>query len=114
MMRALALSLLGFPAQADTVNCELVDGMLLSFVIDRNQFVTAVSPEEPIRRKVTVVRMGDDTLPAEPFLIGDMRGFHAEGAGDSQIMFVVHKDGTAQLTSRREGLAIDGTCEVTP
>jgi len=75
MMRALALSLLGFPAQADTVNCELVDGMPLSFVIDRNQFVTAVSPEEPIRRKVTVVRMGDDTLPAEPFLIGDMRGF---------------------------------------
>lgn len=114
MMRALALVLVGFPAQADTVSCVLVDGTGLSFVIDRNQFVTAVSPEEPIRRKATVVRMGADTLHAEPFLIGDMRGFQAEGPSDSHMMFVVHKDGTAQLTRRGDGLAIDGTCEVTP
>ena len=113
MIRAAAtLGLLASPALADTVHCVMADGAEVRFVIDRNQFIDAVTPEEPIRRKVTLVRWGARQFPAEPFLIGEMRGFHAAGLGDSEVMFVVQPDGSAQLSNRRAGQQTAGTCEV--
>ena len=88
------------------------NGDAVTFQIDRNQFIDAVSPEEPIRRKVTFVQMGDARFPAEPFIIGDARGFHAEGMGGSQVMFVVQPDGSATYANTTSGDKRAGTCEV--
>ena len=101
-------------ARADTISCEMEDGVALTFIIDRSQFVTEISPEEPIRRKTTNVRYGDRRFPAEPFLIGEMRGFHAQNVGGTDMMFVVRPDGAATFTDPRAGLRATGTCEIAP
>ena len=111
-MIRLMLALAATPALADSVTCTMEDGTPVSFVIDRSQFVTAVSPEEPIRRKVTNVQMGAARFPAEPFLIGDMRGFHADGLGGAQIMFVVQPDGSAKRSNSRTGATLTGQCQI--
>jgi len=83
----------------------------LSFDIDRNQFVDAVNPNEPPRRKITQVEMGARPFPAEPFLIGDVRGFWAEGPGGSDSIFVVNADGSAKYSNPQMGEALVGICE---
>lgn len=109
-------------AAADSLHCELsitcvgrsdcseelVD---LSFEIDRNQFVDAIDVNEPPRRKVTQVQMGTKNFTAEPFLIGDVRGFWAEGLGGSDSIFVVNPDGSAKFSNPILGESLTGTCE---
>ena len=111
-MKWLAPLLLPGAALAQDFDCAMADGMRVTFRIDPAQFVTAVSPEEPIRKKLTVVQMGDATTPAEPFIIGDTRGFHAEGLGGSSIMFTVDPAGAATWANVRSGARLDGQCEV--
>lgn len=99
-------------AQAQDIKCVMADGTPVAFQIDPNQFIDAVSSEEPIRRKVTQIRMGDSRFPAEPFIIGQMRGFHAEDLGGTSMMFVVRPDGSARAANARQGYDLSGTCEV--
>jgi len=113
MKLAMVLSTLGAPAVADMITCDL-QGTPITFTIDRTQFAQAQAPGDPPRRKVTTVRMGDAQFPAEPILMGDVRGFWAEGQGGSNVMFVVQPDGSAVFTDMRAGQRLTGQCESQP
>lgn len=115
-------SIMASTVSADSLSCRLqapCDGraecdaepVALRFDIDRNQFVDAVNPNEPPRRKITQVAMGARQFPAEPFLIGDVRGFWAEGLGGSDSIFVVNADGSAKFSNPQMGETLIGTCE---
>lgn len=106
----LASSMAG-PVCAQAISCQMGD-VAVDFIIDPSQFIDSVTPEEPIRRKVTVVQMGTNRFPAEPFIIGDIRGFHAEGPGGANVMFVTRPDGSAHYVNTTTGDTLDGTCEV--
>lgn len=99
------------PMMADELACVMTDGSDVAFTIDRNQFVDAISAQEPARRKVTTVTAADKTYPAEPFIIANTRGFHATGLGDASIMFFVGPDGRATYTNSRSGEKLLGICE---
>ena len=105
------------PALGDSIKCVLSckinarcseAPVSLAFEIDRNQFVSAVSPSEPPYRKVTTVQMGDKRFQAEPFLIGDTRGFWAD---DLDTILVVMPDGGATYSSGMSGETMTGLCE---
>ena len=112
MRMAVFLSALSAPAMADTITCDL-EGTSLAFTIDRTQFAPPHDAGEPPRRKVTTVRMGDAQFPAEPILMGDVRGFWGEGLGGSDVMFVMQGDGYAVFSDKRAGKRLTGQCEVT-
>lgn len=109
-MLALACSTAS-PALADTLVCQMSDKSNLSFAIDRNQFMDAIDANEPPRRKMTTVRHGAHQFTAEPFSIGQMRGFHADGMGGTSIMFVVNPDGSATYANAQVGETLTGDCE---
>lgn len=110
-MHAIICATLSGPAMAEVVSCDL-SGTPLRFAIDRAQFAPAIDQAEPPRRRVTTVQRGDATFPAEPILMGDLRGFWAEGKGGADIMLVIQADGTAVYANPRAGTRITGTCEV--
>jgi hypothetical protein len=99
------------PAMAEVVSCDL-SGVPIQFEIDRAQFAPAIDNQEPMRRRVTTVQMGDAQFPAEPILMGDVRGFWAEGMGGTDIMMVMQGDGSAVYANTRAGERLTGTCEV--
>ncbi|MDX8349023.1 hypothetical protein SLH49_13640 [Cognatiyoonia sp. IB215446] len=101
----------GAPAMAETITCDL-QGTPVNFTIDRTQFAPAHNAGEPPRRKVTMVRMGEAQFPAEPILMGDVRGFWGEGLSGSNVMFVVQPDGSAVFTDMRAGQRLAGQCEI--
>ena len=105
-------ALLPAAVAAQSFDCRMADGSALAFRIDPNQFVTAVTPEEPIRRKVTLVRMDGATVEAEPFLLGEIRGFHALPPQGGSIMFTVMPDGTATRSEVGSDARLTGQCEV--
>ena len=115
-------SVMASTVSADSLSCTLespcegrtaceTEPVSLRFDIDRNQFVDPVDPNEPPRRKITQVEMGARHFPAEPFLIGDVRGFWAEGLGGSDGIFVVNADGSAKYSNPQLGETLLGTCE---
>lgn len=99
------------PAMADIIACDL-SGVPVRFEIDHTQFAPAIDAREPERRRVTTVTMGDASFPAEPIMIGDVRGFWAEGMGGSDVMMVMQADGSAVYADVRAGARLTGTCEV--
>ncbi len=99
------------PAMAETITCD-VAGTTVSFAIDVAQFAPPVNPGEPAQRRVTTVSMGDASFPAEPILIGNLRGFWAEGMGGSEMVMMIQPDGSATMTNAREGTRSVGACEV--
>ena len=112
----IALTLLGVAfvpttAMAEVVSCDL-SGTPVRFEIDYAQFAPPMNPNEPTQRRVTTVQMGDAQFPAEPILMGDVRGFWAEGMGDSDVMMVMQADGSAIYADARAGERLTGTCEV--
>ena len=110
-MPTLLCATLPLPAMAETITCDL-SGAAVQFEIDRNQFAPAIDAQEPARRRVTTVQMGDATFPAEPIMMDDIRGFWAEGLGGTDVMMVMQGDGSAVLTDTRAGRRLTGTCEV--
>ncbi|WP_131801572.1 hypothetical protein [Cognatiyoonia koreensis] len=112
MIQAGCAVLITGPAAAETVSCMMDDGDEVAFMIDRNQFTHPLDPDEPPQRKVTTVRYGAKHFPAEPILMGDIRGFQAEGLGGTTMLFIMQSDGTAILANNHEGLRIGGHCEV--
>ena len=110
-MQAIICATLSGPAMAEVVSCDL-SGTPVRFEIDVSQFAPAADIQEPPRRRVTTVAMGDATFPAEPILMGDVRGFWAEGMGGSDIMMVMQADGSAVYANPQAGTRITGTCEV--
>ena len=110
MIRA-ALTCLATTAQADDIACVMDNGQSLAFAIDRNQFVAPQDPNDPPRRKITQVTFGEMQFAAEPFVIGPVRGFHADGLGGTSVMFSVAADGTATYANTRSGKTLTGTCE---
>ncbi len=110
MIRA-ALTCLATTAHADDIRCAMDNGEALTFAIDRTQFVAPQDPNDPPRRKISQVSLGDKRFPAEPFIIGPVRGFHADGLGGSSVMFSVVADGSAKLANTRTGETLTGTCE---
>lgn len=110
MSAAICATLTG-PAFADAITCDL-QGTALQFDIDRNQFVAPQNLNDPPRRKVTLVSMGEAQFPAEPFLIGKTRGFWAEGWSGSDVIFVMQPDGSATYTDTRMDTRLTGHCEV--
>ena len=111
-MPALLCATLSGPALAEIVSCDL-SGTPVRFEIDRTQFAPALDLAEPPRRRITTVQMGDAQFPAEPILMGNVRGFWAEGLAGSEIMMVMQKDGSALYSDTRAGERMTGTCEVT-
>ncbi len=99
------------PALAEVVTCDL-SGVPVSFTIDRSQFAPAQDAGDPPRRRVTRVQMGDVQFPAEPILMGDVRGFWAEAMGGTDAMLVIQPDGSAVFANNRAGERLTGTCEV--
>ena len=110
-MPALLCATLSGPAMAEVVTCDL-SGTLVRFEIDRAQFAPALDLAEPPRRRVTTVQMGDAQFPAEPIMMGDVRGFWAESLAGSDVMMVMQADGSAIYTGARAGERLTGTCEV--
>lgn len=100
------------PVLADQITCDMA-GTPVALTIDRAQFAPPVDPGEPAQRRVTTVQMGDATFPAEPILIGDLRGFWAEGMGGSEVMLLIQPDGQAVYANPRAGERLEGFCEVT-
>ena len=122
VVTSLALAVCAAPLAAETVRCPLSPACQtasgcdvvtnVEFTIDLNQFAPAVDANDPPRRKVTLVTMGDAQFPAEPIWFeGGIRGFSAEGWGGSEMLFIVQPDQTATLVDPREGLRLTGTCE---
>jgi len=101
------------PVLADQITCDMA-GTSVAFAIDRAQFAPPVDAQEPAQRRITTVQMGDATFPAEPILIGDLRGFWAEGLGGSEAVLMIQGNGTATYANTREGTRLTGTCEVQP
>ena len=126
MLRPLLLiCLTASPALAERVSCTLsqpcpiltdcaTETLALDFVIDRSQFVAAVDVNEPPRKKVTVVTLGEEQFRAEPFLIGDVRGFWQDTEAMSDRMFTMQADGSAIYSESPSGVQLSGLCEVTP
>ena len=85
--------------------------MGLRFEIDRNQFVDAINTNEPPRNKVTDVTMNGETFAAEPFLIGDVRGFWADNKEAGNRILMIEADGTAQYAEPDLERTMTGTCE---
>ena len=110
-MPALLCATLAGPAVAEVVTCDL-SGTAVRFEIDRAQFAPAVDLAEPPRRRITTVQMGDAQFPAEPIMMGDVRGFWAEGLAGSDVMMVMQADGSAVYADTRAGTRLTGTCEV--
>lgn len=113
-MRTMSLLLcatMSGPALAEVVTCDL-SGIPVSFAIDLAQFAPAVDLAEPPKRRITTVQMGDAQFPAEPILMGDVRGFWAEGLAGSDVMMVMQADGSAIYADTRAGERLTGTCEV--
>jgi hypothetical protein len=98
-------------AVTEVVNCDL-SGTPVTFAIDEAQFAPAYNLNEPERRRITSVQMGDATFPAEPIMMGDVRGFWAEGLAGSDVMMVMRADGSAVYADPRAGERLTGTCEV--
>ena len=122
MKAALLLSLPVAPCMADSLTCVvstscppgmecLSEQVTIAFDINREEFAPAIDPGEPPRRKVTMVQMGGARFPAEAIIMGEARGFWAEGGGGSHVLFMVHGDGTAHYVDDRTGLRMVGTCE---
>ena len=110
-MPALLCATMPMPAMAETVVCDL-SGTPVRFAIDRAQFAPALDLAEPPKRRVTTVEMGDARFPAEPIMMGDVRGFWAEGLAGSDVMLVMQADGSAIYADTRAGERLTGTCEV--
>ena len=110
-MHAVLCATMAGPALAEVVSCELA-GVPIQFEIDRTQLAPAVDMNEPTQRRVTIVRMGEAQFPAEPIVMGEVRGFWAEGMGGADIMLVMQPDGTAVYANPRAGERLTGTCEV--
>ncbi|MDG1769031.1 MAG: hypothetical protein P8H36_06450 [Yoonia sp.] len=102
---------LASPVAADVLNCQMADETEIKFEIHRNQFVDPIDAAEPTQRKVTIVTAGAATFPAEPFIIGGMRGFYADGLGGSPVMFAVAPDGSATFSNARSGEKLTGICK---
>lgn len=110
-MQALLCATLSGPAMAEVVSCDL-SGTPVRFTIDRAQFAPALDPAEPPRRQVTTVTMDGTTFPAEPILMGGVRGFWAAARDGSEKMMVMQSDGSAAYADSATGQRITGTCEV--
>jgi hypothetical protein len=108
---AIICASLSGPAAAEVIACDL-SGVPVQFEIDETQFAPPQDPNDPPRRKTTTVQMGDARFPAEPIVMGDVRGFWAEGVAGSNVMLVVQDDGTAIYSDTRAGQQLTGTCEV--
>lgn len=96
---------------AEVVSCDL-SGVPVQFEIDRAQFAPPINKAEPEQRRITTVSMGDAQFPAEPIMMGDVRGFWAEGLAGSDVMMVMQGDGSAVYADTRAGERLTGTCEV--
>lgn len=99
------------PAVAEQITCNL-SGMPVSFAVDRAQFAPAVDAQEPAQRRITTVQMGDATFPAEPILIGDLRGFWTQAQDGAERTLTAQGDGSAIYVDARDDLRISGTCAV--
>jgi len=108
---ALICATLAGPVSANQISCDL-GGTPVTFTIDRSQFAPAQNAGEPAQRRITTVRMGSTNFPAEPFIIGETRGFWAEGLGGTEAMLVVKADGSAVYANPRAGERLTGSCEV--
>ncbi|WP_156788578.1 hypothetical protein [Roseobacter sp. CCS2] len=110
-MPALLCATMASPMMAEVVSCDL-SGVPVRFEIDRTQFAPAINQNEPTQRCATTVQMGNAAFPAEPIIMGDVRGFWAEGMGGSDVMMVMQSDGSAVYADTRAGERLTGTCEV--
>lgn len=110
------------PLAAETLTCTVAppcpatglcsnDPVIIQFTLNRDEFAPAISADEPPRRKVTTVRMGAAQFPAEAIIMGENRGFWAEGGGGSNVLFIVAGDGTAHYIEDRTGVRMEGSCE---
>ena len=111
MQAVSTLALTAVPAMAEVVTCDM-SGDALTFAIDRTQFSPPVHVNEPPRQARTTVSFADTRFPATPFIIGDTRGFEAEGLGGTTTLFVMQPNGNAVLSDRRAGQRITGTCTI--
>ncbi|MFT6075655.1 MAG: hypothetical protein ACJAZ1_002585 [Yoonia sp.] len=96
---------------AEVVTCDL-SGTPVRFEIDAAQFAPALDLAEPPKRRITTVQMGELQFPAEPIVMGEMRGFWTEGLAGSDVMMVMQADGSAVYADTRAGERLTGTCEV--
>lgn len=118
-MKSVLLLLTAAPAVAETLVCEVAppcpaapcgETISIRFDIDRTQFAPAQDANDPPRRKVTFVEMGSAGFPAEALIMGDLRGFWAEGNGGGNILFIVQPDGSANYAEQPSGTRMEGTC----
>jgi len=84
----------------------------LHFVIDHNQFSDAVDVNDPPRRKVTLVTLGDEQYSAEPMIIGDVRGFWQDTEAMIDRIFTMQADGSGVYSESPSGKTLTGSCEV--
>lgn len=108
---ALLCASVGGPAAAEMITCDMA-GTAVAFEIDHTQFSLPQSPDDPPRRKVTSVTMGDAIFDAEPVVLGEARGFWAEGQTGANVILMMQDDGSAIYTDQQTGIRLTGTCEV--
>ncbi|RVT83930.1 hypothetical protein DXV76_09450 [Rhodobacteraceae bacterium CCMM004] len=128
--RALSLAaaaIAALPAAAATVGyeCRVADvcadearcaatALDIRFAIDGTQFVDPVHRGEPPRRKVTTVTAGRAVFAAEPFVLGDVRGFYADAEALGHRMLSIAPDGRASYAETVAGRRMTGTCRSVP
>ena len=110
-MAAVLCATIAGPACAGTVTCDF-SGVAVAFAMDESQFAPAQDASDPPRRQITTVQMGDAAFSAEPFIIGDTRGFWTTQDDGAEVLLVMQPDGSAVYADTRNVTPMTGTCEV--
>ncbi len=115
---AIALCVMAAPAAAD-LSCLLSDANCLTdceetsvrFSVDASQFVAPQDPNDPPRRQVSDVTIGERRFTAQAIMMdGGVSGFHEDAGEMGSALMVVQSDGSARLILQPENRTLLGRC----
>ncbi|WP_245540841.1 hypothetical protein [Octadecabacter antarcticus] len=113
-----SLCFMAAPAAADLL-CLLTDVNCLSdcaetsvhFSINTSQFVDAQDPNDPPRRQVSDVAIGDRRFTAQAIMMdGGIVGFHEDAGELGSALMIVQASGAARLTLQPQNITLRGMC----
>lgn len=112
------LCFMAAPAAAD-LSCLLTDvdcpsdcaETSVRFNIDTSQFVNAQDLNDPPRRQVSDVTMGDRRFTAQAIMMdGGIIGFHEDAGELGSALMIVQPSGAARLTLQPQNITLRGMC----
>jgi hypothetical protein len=81
------------------------------FSIDSSPFLAPQDSNDPPRRQVNDVTMGDSRFNAQAIMMdGGIVGLHRDAGETARALMIVQADGSALLTLEPENQTLLGTC----